>query len=461
MKFRTTLILVALLAVVGVYLVWDLTRAPTPRDPGAAGAGGAGLVLNLQKFEFRGISVRPADGPRVDLRINDDDQWELADPPVPAGTTAIADYVTRLMTLRSSGAAPAALQQGFTPAVTVSINILGGRLAELAVARPNAIGDTVARLTLDGRTRWLLVPRDTSEALIRDANGFRESRLVAVPSEEVGLVTLQYPDRWIRVTRDAEGWGFDFGEGTASPLTPVIARGGHRAEGFVVTDLVRSLTSLRAAAFPAGPGLEDGFDRPQLVVRYTRFDATSEVGGIPGEREVRFGRYEDSRRERVLALSDNPPVRALVTAASFSALQLTPERLRDRRVFLGLSAGEITGLTLVRGEVRVELTRGKDADGNELPWQVNGEPADASKVGELLEEIASLRATRYGAEPLEGEAWEVTVRAGEREWTLRVTGERLELVESGGAVWRFESPTDLPQLLAGDLRTGSQPAPAP
>lgn len=461
MKFRTTLILVALLAVVGVYLAWDLTRAPTPRESGGVGAGGVGLVLNLQKFEFRGISVRPTEGPRVDLRINEEDKWELADPPVLAGTTEIADYVTRLMTLRSSGVAPAALQQGFTPAVTVSVNILGGRLAELAVARPNAIGDTVARLTLDGRTRWLLVPRDTPEALIRDSDGFRESRLVAVPSEEVGLVTLQYPDRWIRVTRDAEGWGFDFGDGTASALTPVIARGSHRAEGFVVTDLIRSLTSLRAAAFPGGLGLEDGFDRPQLVVRYTRFDATSEVGGIPGEREVRFGRYEDSRRERVLALSDNPPVRALVTAASFSALQLTPERLRDRRVFPGLAAGEITGLTAARGELRLELTRAKDADGNDLPWQVNGEVADAARVSELLEEIASLRATRYGADPLEGEAWAVTIRAGEGLWTLRVTAERLELAEPGGVVWRFESPTDLPQLLAGDFRAGSAPPPAP
>lgn len=482
MNFRTTVVLGVLVVLIGGYLVLDMLRPPrgASANPDAPGV----TVFNLQKFEFRGLTIRPAEGPEVVLRLNDADQWELDDPPVPAGNTAITDYVTRLMTLRSSGPAPEALRENFRPAVTVRISILGGKSAELAVAAPNAVGDTVARVSMDNRIRWLLVPRDTPEQLLRRGDDFRENRLVAVAADDIGTVTWQYPDRWLRLTRDADGWGFDFGPGVAPPLGSSIPPGTHRAESFVVSDVTRSLAGLRAAAFPRGVGLDDGFDAPQLVIRYTRFDARSEVGGVPGEREVRFGRFEDARRERVLALADVPQVRALVSASSLSALQLTPQRLRDRRVLQGLEAAAVETLKIERPDGTLLISRQPKAGGGEATaggWLVNNEPADAQKVDKLVGEVVSLRAIRFVAGKVPEDAVPLTVQAGERQLTLRVGRERIWLEDprvwgessSGGdesddgwlpaGGWLFESPTDLNELVGGDFRAapaGTTEAPA-
>ncbi|MFN4242897.1 MAG: DUF4340 domain-containing protein [Tepidisphaerales bacterium] len=472
MNFRTTAILAVLVLLIGGYLLFELLRPPAPRS--AEGDAAGALVFNLQKFEFRGLTIRPREGPEVILRLNDQDQWELDDPPVPVSNTAITDYVTKIMTLRSSGPAPEPLRERFEPAVTLRISILGGRMAELAVAAPNPVGDTVARVNLDNRVRWLLVPRDTAEQLNRRADDFRENRLVIVPADDIGTVTLQYADRWLRLTRDHDGWGFDFGPGIAPALGSVIPPGPHRAESFVVSDLTRSLTGLRAAAFPRGVGLDDGFDAPQLVIRYTRFDARQEVSGIPGEREVRFGRFEDVRRERVLALSDVPPVRALVSSAAFNGVQVTPQRLRDRRVFPNLDPSALSGITIVRDGNTVELSRqsGEAAAGWTVRSGQGREPmqADADKVSKLLGELTSLRAIRYLTEAPPAEAVRVTVQANERTFTLHVGRERLFLEDervwgdadasaeadvsgrwgpAGG--WVFESPTDLFELLQGDF----------
>lgn len=451
MNFRTTLILIILLAIVGGYIAWDRTRAVSPAAPSVAPTPTP--IIGLPEDQLRGFSIASESKPPVSVLFTDAKRWVLTTPTEAlADAQAVESFARQLLALQSIGEVSDALRSAFTPSTTITLILTKGRNGELALAKPNAVGDAVARITVDNRVRWALVGPDTLTTFTQGPDAFRQSRYVTVKPDDIGLVTLDNGSQWVRLTKDEDGWGLDFGPVPPPPLLAEIPRGTHRADPAAVRELLAALTSVRAeTVLPAPPS--GAFTLPQLTITYTQFGATTQpLSGIPGVRTLRFGRFEDARRERLIAAADEPPISGYVPIASFNSLQKSPLDLRDKQV-LRLAAADIRSIAFDQGGgPGPTLTRTVDT------WSLGTTPADPDKVTKLLAELESLRATRFlPPSPV----------VPDTPLTLRIStasGESVLYVGKDLLRTRdltFESPTDLFDLVQSLLSATTPPATPP
>lgn len=449
MNFRTTLILIFLLAIVAGYIAWDRLRPPAP----ASVQSSATSLLGLPEDQVRGFSITSDSKPPVSVLLTDAKRWVVTAPiEAIADVTATESFARQVLAFQSAGEVSEAQRAAFIPATTLTLVLTKGRNGELAVAKPNAVGDSIARVTLDNRVRWSLVGSDVLPAITQGPDTFQQSRFVTVQPDDIGLVTLDTGTEWIRLTKDPDGWGLDFGPTPAPPLSANIPRGQFRADPAAVRELLAALTSARAETLlPVPP--PGAFALPQLTIQYTQFGATTQpLAGIPGYRILRFGRFEDARRERVIASSDTPPIGGYVPVATLNTLLKSPLDLRDKLV-LRLAAADIQSIAIEREGVPPQtLTRSGDT------WKLGTTPADPDKVAKLLAELESLRATRFlPPSPV----------VPDTPLTLRIStasGESVLYVGKDLLRTRdltFESPTDLFDLVQSLLSAASPPATPP
>jgi hypothetical protein len=441
MNFKTTIILAVLLLFLGGYLVYDQMNGPAApagkqknsdvdREPVKLFSQPTDVATSLE--------IEKAGEGKVSL-LKDPSGigWRLTAPvTASADTMAVTSVLSRLTAADSRGTPAGELQSSFKPDLTVSFARPGEPVTTLAIASPNALGESVAQLSggSAGRTTWHLVSSELLDSLRKKVEDLRDTRLVTLPQSDIRMITLESPagsggaggGGWVRLLRDpgsgaeaSAGWTIESGTGAAPPMTGNEKPGALRADDAAVSDLLYSLTSLKASAYPRGvpvPSTQSSASSTPglLTVTYSVSGATTQpVGFTPRTYTLRFLGWEDVRKDRALVLSDAmPDAVAAVTQYSYSQLKKTALDLRDKRV-LDIRPSDVKQIEIIntteaatRPDIKpIILTAEADPSTAstsapaEPRWQVNGEKADAGKVALLLESLRPLRATRFLSGP--------------------------------------------------------------
>lgn len=392
MNFKTTVILMVVLAIVGVLIVVDRLSAPDAA-PAARVEQGKPVKLLQDPIDATADSLSiTSDAGQVSVARQADGRWQLTKPFVaPADAVAVSGVLARLSTTNTKGRAGQAAETGFQPTVTVNWSLTGGGKGTLLLGTPNAVGEALARLetaasdNVAAKTGWVTVPADLVEGLKKRPEEFRDPQLIRTLPTEIRSLVLLSPgpggtDTWVRLVRQAGaggvggeagkaegGWLVSEGAGPAPDPTAPADANALRADDAAVEDLLTALTSLRAAEFPKPAGAGNPFATPQLIVRYSTAGADlagadlagAGVGGsggvttqpaVPARTSVvQVGRWEDARRERVFLSTDDVGT-ALVTAFSVGPLRKTALELRDKRV-VDIRPADVTKIEIVNEPV--------------------------------------------------------------------------------------------------------------
>jgi hypothetical protein len=415
MNFKNTLILIALLVVVGGYVIYDrLTSSPVSS---ADAKPKTEKLITLTEPEITGVTLESpatAAGGKVSFAKPDPTRWEVTAPfKGPADFGAVSMLVSSLIGAESKGDADPSAVAAFRADATVTLSTATGQRTIIGISAPNGVGESIARVETGGKIRNVIVPGDLVSNLKKSPSSFRDLRLVTVDSSAIQSVTLATPKETIALVKDGEGWKM---------LSPIQAR----ADDAAVNELLSTISFARASEFldnaPAG-----AFDAPQLVVTYFTVAPSSDATTAPTSRPttehvIRFGRFEDLRQQKVLVASESGT--ATVPVATLTSLKKTPQELRDKRVVdlrpADIAKVQILNLTeaATRPNLAVTLSRKNPPSlpstepstqpssqpsaphAPDSTWMLDGKPADAEKVDTFLETFHPLRTTKFLAGPL-------------------------------------------------------------
>src|SRR5262245_45323981 len=141
MNFKTTLILILCLAVVGVFVYF--TRNETPTEPAPAPVV---KVIDIPSADIAKITITPADDKRIVLEKHDT-RWKMTEPvSADADTNNVDDLARSLADLESHGksdpgGANAEVTGLSSPRFRVEITDKLGKTAKLAIGKPTGVGD--------------------------------------------------------------------------------------------------------------------------------------------------------------------------------------------------------------------------------------------------------------------------------------------------------------------------------
>lgn len=474
MNFKTTLILLALLAIVGVVIVMDRVRstdAPVAekRDPSEPKA-----LVKVSDFDVTKIEISGDRVPAFAIekqRGGEGDTWVISGAASgPADPAVVSNHIRRVTSLTGKDEPAKEAQAAFKPALTVNLGTASGKPATVAVSGPNAVGEAVAKIDQDGKTTWSIVPGETAEQLGKLAATFRDPRLVLAKQADISDVWLDHGDTSLHLIKDIASGDWQIHNGTYAP--------GVKADRVAIDDLLRSIAGLRSESAVTGKP-EGAFKFPQLTIRYATVAPTTQPTTQPTRKEgfqgIRFGRYEDARKERLFAtrfssasLDDSEIV--TVRASVLSSMTKSQLDLRDKQV-LELQPDTITQIQVVnptlattRPETALTLTRELPTPATTQPaeapapaWKVNQATAEDAKVTALLNALTPLRASRF----LSGEGASLVVTP----WVVRIhTTKGIHEFLVGNQAVKFGDLTFVPEtellpLLEGGFAAPPKPVP--
>lgn len=411
MNFKTTVILIVLLALVGGYVIFDKLSSSSSTTTSASSSDPrsdptkpkAEKLLALSEADVTGLSVETDTTGKVALARPEPGRWEITEPfKAPADFGSVSMLLSSLLSAETKGDADPSAGTSFKATITAILSAANGQKSAVQLSQPNAVGECVARVEAGGKVRFAIVSADLATALRKQPGTFRDLRLVTLDTPSVEQLVVETPKQTLRLSRDGEGWKIE---------SPIQAR----ADDAAVQEMLSTIAYARASEFlsstPAG-----AFDAPQMSVTYVTAGAANEAAASqPTSRPMtphllKFGRFEDLRKEKVLVQGESGV--ATVSVATLDALRKTPMELRDKRVAdvrpSDIAKVQITNLTeaATRPNVTTTISRAnppstRPATTTSQPappdstWMLDGKPADAEKVDALLESFHPLRTTKY------------------------------------------------------------------
>jgi len=196
MNFRTTIILLVLLVLVGVTVLFVRHRdenAPTE-------TANSKKLVDLESADVNRVVVTPSGGQRIVLeRVTGaapTAEWRLVEPfAAPAQAFEVDSLVRDLVGLqsRTQGEADKKASMGLeTPAYTVELTGKG-KTVQLAVGNKSLVGDTLY-VQVGGRDKPDVVPAGrVVEELDRPAAEYRSKKLVDATATQIQQITIDQP----------------------------------------------------------------------------------------------------------------------------------------------------------------------------------------------------------------------------------------------------------------------------
>ena len=344
MNFKTTLVLVALLAVAGLAVL--LTRESSEEKKKTETAAEQQKLLNVKSEDVTRIVVTPASGAKTALEKSNG-KWRLTEPVAAAAESFEVDSLVRAITeLESTSSASAGVSAGLDkPQYTVDFTTADGKSRTLNVGNKTAVGDSLYVALKDDKSVHVVSP-DLLERLRKPASDYRDPKLVEITEPQVQQVTITKPDGKIVLVKSGKDWKVT--EPSAMP-----------ADENEVQRIVSALTSLRAAEFVSENIAEASqyqLDQPRYSATLSAASPTTLPIGIAATAPatapatqpsvtIKFGRYEDVTKENVMVLSSQTPAIAKVSATIIATLNKKPLELRDRKV-LDVDPAQVSTITI-------------------------------------------------------------------------------------------------------------------
>jgi hypothetical protein len=372
MNFKTTVILIVLLAAVGAYLLVDHWVAPsqtTGQSDGQTGLAGEGTRLfEAQAKDVTKVQITPASGPKLVLQKMEG-QWRLTEPvSAPADSFEADDFVRSLVELRTRGqvqatgdkAAATGLDQ---PGYRVELTLDSGKVIQFAIGQRAAIGD-VMYVQVQGQQQAQIVPADLWTKLQNPADQLRDKRLVTASATDIHQLQIHTPKAELRLQKEGERWRL-----TAPADMP--------AETSAVSDLLFDITGLRADGFVAADSPEAArarFDHPQATVFFSTTPPATQPATAPAGVSIIFGAYENSLRDKVyVKISDSGAI-AKVPASALASLSKKPLELRDKNV-VEIDPAKVSQWSLTIDRIATTQPATRPAEHRTIAFQRRPQPA--------------------------------------------------------------------------------------
>ena len=426
MNFKTTVILIVLLAAVGIYLLVDHWVAPsqsTEQTSEQTGPSSEGKRLfDVDAKDVTQVQITPASGNKLVLQKSNG-QWRITEPvDAPAASFEADDFVRALVELRSTGQVQAtgdkAAATGLDhPSYNIELTLNAGKTLQFAIGQRAAIGD-VMYVQVQGDKQAQIVSADLWSKLQNPAEQLRDKRLVTASATDIHQLQIHTPKTDLQLQKQGDQWQL-----TAPATMP--------AEESAVSDLLFDITGLQAGEFvsPDSPeAARTRFDHPQATVWFSTpppppastQSATSPTTAPAGV-TVTFGAYENSLRDKVyVKLSDSSAI-AKVPASALTSLEKKPLDLRDKRV-VDIDPAKVSELTLTIDQPATTQPTTRPASQRTITlqrrpqspstspsttraatepasrWQIASDadaPADDANVDALLSALHPLKVERY------------------------------------------------------------------
>ena len=341
MNFKTTLILLVLLAVVGAFVAYDRFSG-RDKETTETSADTKKLFDVKDKDAVTSVTIKSLDDGEIVLtKVGETGKWRMTKPVEAAAEGWQVDSLVRDLIALESKATVDPAGQGIREAQVPHRDRGEGReAAEVRRRRQDGDGRPVREgRGEEGRGRGLGGRvRPVVEA------GRRTAGQAARPTPGTDIKQLTIDSEGQKLVLQKKGAAWELVEPKKLPVDEVVA-----------TDLIGAVTGLRASDWVAkdSPDVAKAqFDKPMLSVAFTTAapatqpSATTTVpASQPAWTMITFGQYEDIRHQKVYArLSDTGAV-VKTMATPIETLTKKPIELRDKKV-LEIPAEQVSKISI-------------------------------------------------------------------------------------------------------------------
>jgi hypothetical protein len=432
MNFKTTLILILLLALVGAYVAYDRI-AGRDKDTVETTADSKKLFDVKDKDDVTSVTIKSPESEIVLAKTGEGlNRWRMTKPVEAAAEAWQVDSLVRdLVALESKAAVDPAGKGLDKPRFHIEIAAKGGKLLKFDVGDKNALGDLYVKV--EGKKQADVVSADVYDRLSKPAGELRDKQLVTAASTDIKQLTIDAEGQKLVLQKKGGNW--ELTEPRQLPVDEAVA-----------TDLLGAVTGLRASDWVAkdSPDVAKAqFDKPLMTVAFTTAAPATQPASTTGPASqpawttIVFGQYDDIRHQKVYArLSDTHAV-VKTMATSVETLTKKPIELRDKKIF-DLPAEQVSKLSILTDipaaagpspkpakKSTVEIERRKQVAAATQPatqaaattqastqpattqtaaadkpstWELKSDPkgdADDEAVSNLLADLHPLRAAKY------------------------------------------------------------------
>ncbi|MGB7156768.1 MAG: DUF4340 domain-containing protein [Tepidisphaeraceae bacterium] len=330
MNFKTTLVLIVLLAVAAIALFFTRDKGVDTGSTDATAAGGEKNLIDVSSDKVTQVTVTPSTGDKFELeKIGT--EWRLTEPvSAPAESLEVDSLLRAVADARSRGALKEAdagsgatgLQ---TPAYRVDLTA-DGKTHTINVGAKTAVGGSVYVSVGDGKAVHI-VPVALADQIEKPFSDYRKTQMVDVASTDVKQIAITQDGKTLRAERHGEDW--QIVEPTKMP-----------AEKTAIDDLIFAATGLRAVEFvseSAADAPKYQLNTPKLTVTLstqapaTQPATTTAPSTQDAPKTITFGRYDDVLKKNVYASVSSSPSIAKVAATVLESFNKKPLELRDKR----------------------------------------------------------------------------------------------------------------------------------
>lgn len=387
MSRRGLFVLSVLFAVSLGFVVW-FDRPGGTQDK----KGTEEILLEVSPEQVERVDLRR--GPvRILLEKEAPRRWRMVEP---VRAEADSEQVDRLLESVKSVRVSRVIEEkatevarfGLAPAeAELRLEAAGGKTLLLGVGRLSPVG--FERYATVGDGKVVLVDGAVGTALLREAEEFRQKRLVPIEAEHVRRILLARDGERIVLEREGGDWRL---------LEPVRDLG----EAAACDSLARALSRLSLAR------LADPDRLRELIPAFARPSFTAEVRADPEGSFLVQVAGEEGKTEW-LARRAASTVAGWIRAADVKDVLTRKARdLREKRLVFA-SSGDILEIAIEGRGRSLVLKRSKEAD----PWRAEdgsgATPLDTAKVEDFLDRLRWIRATPVDSVP-PSLAWELSVR---------------------------------------------------
>jgi hypothetical protein len=420
MNFKTTLILLVVLAGLGAFIFFTGSKPETAKTDTEVSANERRL-FDAKPEDITKISVVASDGKRTVLEKSGA-TWKLTEPVSAAAEAFEVDALARaLAELKSHGRvtdSSAASGTGLAaPQYKVEFTTKDDKTTSLSVGDKSAVGDNLY-VSTGGSSQAEVVNTALLEQLEKPANTYRNPKLVSLPSAEVKQLTIKRPDATITLEKIGSEWRMN------EPKKFAV-------DAAEVDDILFAVTGLRATDWVAentADAKQYQLDNPRVTVTLssttkptTQVTSTAPASGSSASTQpvtIKIGRYDDVLRKNVLATSSDGNAVAKVAATIVETLNKKPIEFRDKRV-LQIAAADVSGIVMLSDVPATTQPTTKPASKKELilqrheatlPVGIAAPSTKASTKPTTVAATAPAPATQAATKP--ANKWDILTTAG-------------------------------------------------
>lgn len=351
MRFRTTLLLLLVVAGLGAYVYW----VEYPKSQQEA--------KKKTLFEFAAGDVTAVTLTYADREIalqRQGDTWRLTKPSdLAADTTTANNLVNAIAECEvvkevAEGTADVAQYGLDKPLVTIKVSLKDRDLPTIGVGKNTPVGFSTYVQRGDDK-KILLTSSAFRSGMDKQVKDLRDKTILTFTDADVNQIELRGADRLVRLSKTKDAWQID-------------EPGPFKADATAVRSVLSTLRSMRAIDFPSDQPTDlsqFGLDAPQVVV-------TLRVGANNAEQIVRLGKNAE-KKDLYLQTAAAPTVYT-VSDWVLRDLNKSVNDLRDKTL-LAFDRDALTAIEVRRrGEEAFRLVR--EADKKWRPEGSDGQPAE-------------------------------------------------------------------------------------